>query len=93
MFPLIQGCKTLTRAEIDAITFHNNGPLPEHLCNTYPELWDYGFYRTIDSGGFEFLSWCNGNVTDYLTFKESDVNELIDETLPKGATANVDTQK
>jgi hypothetical protein len=77
----MSGC--ITRDEIDAVIFLNNGPLPSGICDREPELKKYGFYRTLNSGKFEFMSFCHPKANKFLSAREDDLNEILDKTLPK----------
>lgn len=89
----IQGC--ITRAEIKATIWDNNGLSPE-LCETVkpPELrsdlakqlWQYGFYRRLDRGKFEFMAFCDPKAVHWLAVYDQDFNEILDKTLPEGGT-------
>lgn len=80
------GC--VTRAEVDALAWLNNG-LPKEICDREPELANYGLFRRLNDGKFEFLSYCqfgeNGKnlVMDYTAFSNADLEKLLDELTPK----------
>ena len=81
---LMSGCRgTPTRKQINATVWLNNAPLPKELCDLKPELQKYGFYRKLDSGSLEFISFCNPLATKWLSIHESDFNKLLDEYLPE----------
>lgn len=71
----------MTRSEIRASLWLNNG-LPKDLCEREAALWDYGFYRRLDSGQLEFIPFCSSEVRRYFAIHEIDLNAILDETLP-----------
>ena len=87
---LLQGCPS--RAEIDAEIWLNSGITPD-VCAKYPELKQFGIYRKLDTGKYEFISYCttvpdaNGNqvnaVQQYLSVNAQKFNKFLDELLPK----------
>lgn len=83
----LSGCR-LSREEIEAAIWLNNGMDPD-LCgesqekSKYPELWDYGFYRRLNSEKFEFMPYCNPESKKWLAAHQDDFNRLMDLGLPK----------
>jgi hypothetical protein len=59
----------------------NNG-LPIALCEREPVLWDYGFYRRLDTGQTEFVPFCSAGAQRYFAVHEIDLGNLLDQTLP-----------
>lgn len=72
----------VTREEIRAHIWLNNA-LPADLCVSEPRLRDYGFYRRLDSGKLEFLSFCSPEALKMLAIIDSEYEELLDKTLPR----------
>lgn len=75
----------MTRSQVDALIWLNNGA-PKEICDREPTLHDYGFYRKLDSGQLEFLSFCavgaDGQTPlseDYVSMKNEDFQKLMDE--------------
>jgi hypothetical protein len=60
----------------------NNG-LPADLCEREPRLKDYGFYRRLDSGQLEFLSFCKPEAQRFFGIVDSELEELLNATLPE----------
>lgn len=60
-----------------------NSGLPQDLCTKYPELTNYGFYRALNDGKYELLSYCNGNAEKYISMQKDKFNEILDATLPE----------
>lgn len=75
-----QAC--ITRGEIQAYIFNNNGVPPE-LCDKEPELKKHGFYRTLNNGKFEFISFCDPLSVHWLAIYDKDLEKLLNENLPK----------
>lgn len=75
----------VTRGEVRAYFYLNNG-LPADLCEREPRLRDYGFYRRLNDGRFEFVSFCSPDAKRYLGILDDDLERLLDKTLPKENT-------
>ena len=85
----LMSCKTAIREEIDATIWLNNSPLPATICEREPELKNYGFYRRLNSGQLEFMSFCRPcteGVKDcakfWLGIRDDDFNRLMDKYVP-----------
>lgn len=86
---LAASCATLfpacmTRQEIRAHLWENTG-LPADLCASEPRLRDYGFFRRLDSGGFEFLGFCRPEALGMQSVTKESLKEILDATLPESA--------
>jgi hypothetical protein len=79
---LCQGC--ISRSEIRAAIWLHNG-LPADVCEREPVLKDHGFYRRLDGGKFEFISFCDPESKHWLSMYDRDFENLLDKTLPKEA--------
>lgn len=77
-------CKP-TRDEINATVWLNNTNATEFkkLCAQERDLWKIGFYRILNSGQIEFISFCNENAYMYFAIESKDFNEILDKYLPK----------
>lgn len=80
-------CSCITREEIEVAIWKNNfndakGSMKE-LCETYPEIKDYGFYRKLNDGTLEFISVCNPHAREMLSIHNADFVRLMDRALPK----------
>lgn len=85
----LTSCKAPTRAEINATIWLNNSPLPKELCfqgEVKTVLWDYGFYRKLDSGKLEFISFCDPSASQWLSVYKDDFNRMMDEYLPDSSS-------
>lgn len=60
-----------------------NSGLPKEICDKNPELNSYGFYRKLNDGKYELLSYCNANSERYLSMHEEKFKEILDATLPE----------
>lgn len=68
----------ITRKEIEATVWRNNAPIPAAICAATPELHDYGFYRQLNDGGFEFVSFCAPEASQWLAIHESELKRILD---------------
>lgn len=82
LLPALSGC--VSRAEIKAEIWLQSG-LPKDLCERYPDIAKSGLYRKLNSGKYEFLSYCKPQVKKYVSMHGDKFNEFLDETLPKKA--------
>lgn len=85
----VSGCPS--RKEVDAELWLNTGLSPE-LCAKEPELQKYGLYRRLDTGKYEFISYCT-QVQDasgkpvnaaqgYTSINTKKLKSLLDDLLP-----------
>lgn len=63
-------------------------PIPQRLCDALPELAQYGLYRKLDSGQWEFVAYCNmgtGPQAGHVFFGiyDDDLSAILNGTLPK----------
>lgn len=72
------GC--LSKQEIEATIWLNNG-LPVGICEKNPELYDFGFYRKLDDGDLEFISFCDPRSKEWFGIYKDDLNRIL-QTLP-----------
>lgn len=82
----LPGC--VSRGEIKAAIWLNNGSDPaqcglSRATSPNPVLWDHGFYRRLDAGGFEFISFCDPRSSEWFAIYRSDLEEILNETLPR----------
>ena len=73
----------ITRGEVEAYTWLNNTEALAELCQKTPELKDYGFYRKLNDGKLEFISFCNPLAKRMISIIDSDLQKILDENLPK----------
>lgn len=71
-----------TRAEIDAVIWLNNSPIPADVCAREPSLNDYGFYRRLNDGTFEFISFCHPDAHLWVAMHKDDFIKLLDKYVP-----------
>jgi hypothetical protein len=62
---------------LNAAIWLNNGPLPESVCAD-PHNKLYGFYRRLNDGNFEFVSFCNPKANEWVSMHKDDFARLID---------------
>lgn len=99
---LFQGCRTTPlRKEIDALVWKNTG-LPLSLCGSSredspnPLLWDSGIYRTLDTGGYDFIPYCVRSEMDehasevrrFLSVRDDDYARMLDTYIPEKKKAS-----
>lgn len=81
-------CGCITRGQINAAIWKNNGLDPE-LCgpskaeSKNPQLWDYGFYRRLNNGKFEFLPFCSLTSNEFFAIQKDDLEKILNRTLPE----------
>jgi len=71
-----QGC--VSRQELNAAIWLNNAPLPDELCDASPLNRLYGFYRRLNDGKIEFVSFCNPDAADWISMHKDDFKRLLD---------------
>ena len=69
----------ITRSEIEATVWLNNSPLPNEICRANPELTRYGFYRRLNDGRFEFVSFCRPNAKEWIAIHKDDLERLLNK--------------
>jgi hypothetical protein len=67
----------LTRKEIEATIWLNNAPIPASLCKEGVEK--RGFYRRLDSGKIEFVSFCSPEAKQWLSIHKDDLQKILDQ--------------
>ena len=87
----------MTRKEINAEIWLNTG-IPQEICDRNPEIktGQYGQYRKLDSGNYEFISYCaqvpdaNGQlhpaVQNYISILTTEFKSFLDALLPPKAS-------
>ena len=76
-------CRQPKRAEVNARIWLNNAPIPIEICLREPELERYGFYRKLNDGSFEFISFCSTEASHWVAMFEDDFKDLMDKYVPK----------
>jgi hypothetical protein len=74
---LCQGC--VSKKRIRAHIWLNNSPIPQEICDREPTLKDYGVYRRLTNGKLEFVSFCEGLASEFLSMHKSDFEKLMNE--------------
>lgn len=80
---LLCGCQTVTRKQVDAAVWLNNAPIPTEICDREPQLKQYGFYRKLDDGKFEFMSFCKPGAEKWVGIYGPDFYKFLDALLPE----------
>jgi hypothetical protein len=60
----------------------NNG-IPAEICEREPALREHGFFRRLNNGKFEFISFCDERARHWLAVYDRDFNRVLDELLPR----------
>lgn len=85
---LLSSC--VTKKEINAAIWVNNfmgekdSESIKDLCERYPEIRDYGFYRVLNTGKKEFISICNPSARGFVAMYKTDFQKILDQNLPAG---------
>lgn len=66
----------LTRREIEATVWLNNAPIPSSECTA--AIAKRGFYRKLDSGKVEFVSFCSPEARQWLAIHKDDLQRILD---------------
>ena len=66
-----------------AATWLNNTEALTELCFKVPELKDYGFYRKLNDGKIEFISFCDPNAAHMISIIDKDFEDILNKLLPK----------
>lgn len=53
----------------------NNSPIPAAICQQGAK--DYGFYRRIEGGKLEFVSFCSTKAKDWVAIHKEDLERLL----------------
>lgn len=74
LFLLLTGCSTLAPKFSGSIWLHK--PIPSEFCTK--ELFEYGIYRRLNDGNYEWVAYCSPGISDYLSSYKDDV-ELVEK--------------
>ena len=77
LFALICQASCVTRKKVNAYLWLNNSPIPQEICEREPDLKDYGLYRKLNGGGFEFVSFCEVKARDFFSMYKTDFERLL----------------
>jgi hypothetical protein len=92
LLALVSSC--VSRKKINAAIWLNNFPLPEDICEANPDLKQYGFYRKLNTGNFEFMSACKPAAKDWLSMHKDDFKKLMNRaTLPDESEKAIEAGK
>jgi hypothetical protein len=69
----------VTRRSIKAYLWINNLPAPPEVCEREPLLKDYGLYRRLNNGNFEFLSVCDPRIKEFYSMHKDDLARILSE--------------
>lgn len=68
----MSGC--VTKRRVNKYLWLNNFPLPPEACSVTME---YGFYRKLNNGKFEFVSACSEESQDWVSMHKDDLAKLL----------------
>jgi hypothetical protein len=69
----------VTRQRINAYLWVNNFPAPPEICDREPLLKDYGIFRRLNNGNFEFISMCDPRLKDFYSMNKEDLKKILGE--------------
>lgn len=75
----LTGCNSVTRKKIEAAVWATNAPIPAELCEREPEVSQYGFFRRLNDGRLEFVSFCKKEASLYVTMYSDDFERIMNE--------------
>jgi len=70
----------VTRNQINAYLWLNNSPIPEEICQREPLLKDYGLFRRLNNGNYEFISMCDERMKSFISMHKDDLARILNET-------------
>lgn len=59
-----------------------NGPIDEELCLKEKRLQEFGLYRRLNNGNYEFISYCDTEINQWLGIHGADLEQLLDKYSP-----------
>ena len=85
MLPLLLSSLSacVTKAQVDAVIYLNNTNAMVDVCIKEPELHNFGFYRKLNSGQFEFISFCDAASNTMLSMTKDDYEKIMMGLVPK----------
>lgn len=86
---LLLGTSCISKKKLIASIWLNNAPLPQSFCETYDGQ-QYGFYRRLNNGKFEFKSLCDMDANHWLAIHKDDFKEILDATIPNQSEDVID---
>jgi hypothetical protein len=70
----------VTRNQINSYLWLNNSPIPTEICEREPLLKDYGLFRRLNNGNFEFISICDARMKNFLSMHKDDLARILNGT-------------
>lgn len=80
IFALLFLVSCVTRNQINSYLWLNNSPIPTEICEREPLLKDYGLFRRLNNGNFEFISICDARMKNFLSMHKNDLARILNET-------------
>jgi hypothetical protein len=81
MLPSLEAC--VTKAQVDAVIYLNNTNAIADLCTKDQDVHNFGFYRKLNSGQFEFISFCDSASNTMLSMTKDDYEKIMQGLVPK----------
>jgi hypothetical protein len=70
----------VTRNQINGYIWLTNTPLPQEICDREPLLKDYGLFRRLNDGNFEFISVCDARIKNFISMHKDDLARILNGT-------------
>lgn len=77
LIALVALASCVSKREVDAKIWLNNFPVPKESCDAAPAIKEYGFYRRLNDGNFEFVSICNKASRGFKQMSNKDFARLM----------------
>lgn len=79
IFGLLFLVSCVTRNQINGYLWLNNIPVPQEICDREPLLKDYGLFRRLNNGNFEFISVCDQRMKQFFSMHKNDLARILNE--------------
>ena len=79
IFGLLFLVSCVTRNQINGYLWLNNTPVPQEICDREPLLKDYGLFRRLNNGNFEFISVCDQRMKQFFSMHKNDLARILNE--------------
>ncbi len=75
------GC--ISREQVEMSLFLNNGMDADLCAEPASPVWNHGFYRKLNDGTLEFISFCDPRAKDWVAIHKDDLKKLLDKLIKK----------
>jgi hypothetical protein len=69
----------ISRRKLNTYLWLNNSPIPKELCEREPDLKDYGFYRELNNGKYEFVTFCDPLAKEFFAIYKKDLETILND--------------